>query len=82
MYDVRFPDDGDVKAHNAITISENLMNQLDEQGFSTTMFRCIVDHKSNDQALTEANMYTINAQGVKRMAAQDHLWLAAPCKMV
>jgi hypothetical protein len=67
MYDVHFPD-GDVKAYTANTISENLMNQLDhDEGVSTTLFRCIVDHRSNDQALTQANMYTTNAQGVKRM---------------
>jgi hypothetical protein len=55
MYDVRFPD-GDVKAYTTNTISEYLMNQLDHEGFSTTLFHCIVRHRSNDQALTQANM--------------------------
>jgi uncharacterized protein (UPF0303 family) len=37
------------------------MNQIDHEGFSTTTLRCIVDHRSNDQALTHDNMYTTNA---------------------
>jgi hypothetical protein len=73
MYDVRFPD-GDVKEYTANTISENLMNQIDHDGFSTTTLRCIVDHRSDDQALTHDNMYTTNAQGVKRMRKTTCGW--------
>jgi hypothetical protein len=73
MYDVCFPD-GDVKEYTAITISENLMNQIDHDGFSTTTLRCIVDHRSDDQALTHDNMYTTNAQGVKRMRKTNCGW--------
>jgi hypothetical protein len=37
-------------------------------------FRCIVDHRSDDQALTYDNMYTTNAQGVKCMCKTTCGW--------
>jgi hypothetical protein len=65
-YNVRFPD-SDVKEYSANVISENMLNQVDDEGFSMTKIQCIIDHRTTDEALTIDNMYTVNAQGVKRM---------------
>jgi hypothetical protein len=39
-YDVRFPD-GDVKEYSANVISENLLNQVGDKGFSMTKIQCM-----------------------------------------
>ena len=66
MYDVRFPD-GDVKEYSANVIAENLMNQVDEEGFSLTTIESITAHRTTDEAVTKENMFAVNKQGVKRI---------------
>ena len=73
MYDVRFPD-GDVKEYSANVIAENLMNQIDEEGFSKTKLKAIVDHRADDDAITKDKMYIINKNGTKRLRQTTCGW--------
>ena len=50
IYDVEFPD-GTVKEYSANVIAENMLSQVDEDGFSMTLMEGIVDHKM-DSAVT------------------------------
>jgi hypothetical protein len=63
-YDVRFPD-GDVKEYSANVIAENLLDQIDNEGFSTTMVDYVVDHRTMDAAITRDEMYTISHNGTR-----------------
>jgi hypothetical protein len=65
-YDVLFPD-GNVKEYAVNIISENILQQVDNDGYSKTRLDCIVDHRTTDAALTTNNAYTTNAQDVKRL---------------
>jgi hypothetical protein len=72
-YDVRFPD-GDVKEYAANIIAENLLNQIDDKGFSTTMVESVVDHRKTDAAVAPADMYTISHNGTKRIRQTTCGW--------
>ena len=53
IYDREF-DDGEIKEYAANFIAENMLSQVDEEGFSTTLFDCIVDHRKDDSAITKS----------------------------
>ena len=44
IYDVEFPD-GTVKEYSANVIAENMLTQVDSDGFTMTLMEGIVDHK-------------------------------------
>lgn len=73
MHDVRFPN-GDVKEYAANVIAENLMSQIDDEGFSLTKLKAIVDHRTDDDAITKDKMYTVNKFGRKRMRQTTVGW--------
>ena len=72
-YEVRF-NDGEVKEYAANVIAENLLNQIDDEGFTILKIDCIVDHRTDSDAVTKANMYTTNRQGVKRIRKTTIGW--------
>ena len=46
VYEVEFPD-GQVKEYSANTIAENMLTQVDSDGFTTTLMDGIVDYKKD-----------------------------------
>jgi hypothetical protein len=72
-YNVRFPD-GDVKEYAANIIAENLLNQINDEGFSTTMVEAVVDHRKTDAAVAPDDMYTISHNGTKRIRQTTCGW--------
>ena len=45
IYEVEFPD-GMVKEHSANVIAQNLLSQIDSEGFNNTTFDSIIDYQS------------------------------------
>jgi hypothetical protein len=72
-YDVQFPD-GDVKEYAANIIAENLLNQVDDDGFSITKLQSIIDHQTTDEALHGDDMYALNHQGRQRIQKSTVGW--------
>ena len=56
MYDIEFPD-GDVKKYSANIIAENLLAQVDPEGFHTNDLEAILDHKRNGTAVPMSVKY-------------------------
>src|SRR5210317_445638 len=46
MYEVEF-DDGQVREYGATTIAENILSQVDDDGFSSPMLKALVDWKKD-----------------------------------
>ena len=66
IYDVEFPD-GEVKEYSANVIAENLLSQVDDEGFTTTVFDSILDYKKDKDAIEKKDLYYKNKLGIKRM---------------
>ena len=73
LYDVEFPD-GQVVAYTANIIAENLLSQVDDEGFSLTTVACILDHRKSLSALGRDDAYTTNSQGVRRLRKTTLGW--------
>jgi hypothetical protein len=59
-YFVEFPDGAEME-YTANTIAENMYAQCDVEGNQWLLMEAIIDHRSNDEALTEQNCFvTIN----------------------
>ena len=65
LYDVKFPN-GEIKEYSANIIAENILNQVDDEGFTVLQLDCILDHRSSDDAVTKDNMYAQSKRGTKR----------------
>jgi hypothetical protein len=72
-YDVEF-DDGEVLEYAANIIAENLLSQVDDEGFTITRLQSIVDHRKGDDALSNENAFTTNRLGVKRLRKSTVGW--------
>jgi hypothetical protein len=72
-YDVQFPH-GDVKEYAANIIAKNLLNQINDKGFSTTMVQSVVDHRKTDAAVNKDDMYTVSHNGTKRIRQTTCDW--------
>ena len=63
VYDVEFPD-GNVKEYSANIIAENMLTQVDSDGFTMTMMEGIIDHKiDTDVAVSKLDMYVVTRRG-------------------
>ena len=56
VYDVEFPD-GEVKEYSVNVIAENLLSQIDDEGFSQTVFDSILGYKKDDIAFEKKDLY-------------------------
>ena len=56
VYDIDFPD-GDVKKYYANIIAENLLAQVDPEGFHTNVLEAILDHKRDGTAVPMSGKY-------------------------
>ena len=67
IYEVEFPD-GQMKEYSANIIAENMLSQVDADGYSSPLMEGIVDY-SKDQAVAvpKSDMYVVTRRGQKRM---------------
>jgi hypothetical protein len=66
IYEVEFPD-GQIKEYAANMIAENMLTQVDEDGFSLTMLKAIIDHRKDEAvAISKADKHVITSGGQKR----------------
>src|SRR5207253_2406090 len=73
VYDVVF-DDGFIKEYSANIIAENMMNQVEDEGFAVTHLKAIIDHWKSDNALDKDSAFTTTNRGVRRQRKTTHGW--------
>jgi len=66
VYEVEFPD-GDVQEYAANVIAENMLSQVDSDGYSLSLIQGIVDHRSNSSAVPKSEKYIITQSGQRRL---------------
>ena len=67
IYEVEFPD-GQIREYAANVIAENMLTQVDSDGFSTTMLEAIIDYcKDEATAVPKADMYVVTSQGQNKL---------------
>jgi hypothetical protein len=74
IYDVEFPN-GDIKEHAANIIAENMLTQIDLDGYSLTMMKGIIDYKRDDAvAVMKSVMYAVTRKGQKKLRKTTVSW--------
>ena len=73
LYDVEFSD-GDIRQYSANIIAENMYSQVDEEGYSKTLFDSIVDYRSDGKAVTKDKMFVYTKSGQKRHRKNTEGW--------
>jgi hypothetical protein len=74
IYEVAFPD-GQSKAYAANVIAENMLTQVDSDGFSRTMMEAIVDYRKDEAvAVPKTDKYLTTTSGQKRMRKTTVGW--------
>ena len=73
IYEVGFPD-GQVKEYAANVLAENLLSQIDSEGFSNTLFDGIVDFKKDDTATEKADRFLVTKRGQRRLRQTTVGW--------
>jgi hypothetical protein len=74
IYEVEFPD-GQSKAYAANVFAENMLTQVDSDGFSRTMMEAIVDYlKDEAVAVPKTDKYLTTTSGQKRMRKTTVGW--------
>jgi hypothetical protein len=65
IYDVMFPD-GAVQQYSANIIAENMLSQVDAEGYRYQMVDYIMDHRKDGRAIEKADGYAISKSGKRR----------------
>ena len=74
IYDLEFPD-GTVKEYSANIIAENMLTQVDSDGFTMTMMEGIIDHKvDTDVAVPISEMHVVTRRGQQRLRKTTCGW--------
>ena len=74
IYEVEFPD-GQSKAYAANVIAENMLTQVDSDGFSRTMMEAIVDYRKDEAvAVPKTDKYLTTTSGQQRMRKTTVGW--------
>ena len=71
IYDVEFPD-GEVKEYAANVIVENMLAQVDNEGFTLSLLDAIVDYKKDEHAVARDTQYAITTRGGWRLRKTTH----------
>ena len=72
--EVEFPD-GQVKEHAANLIAENMLSQVDHEGYSTTLMAGIVDyHKDEATAVPKDEKWVVTSRGQRRLRRSTAGW--------
>ena len=67
IYEVEFPD-GQIKEYSANIIAENMLSQVDPEGYSLTLMEAIVDYKRDEAvAIPKSEMYVVSKRVQKRL---------------
>ena len=73
-YDVEFPD-GQVKEYGANIIAENMLTQVDLDGYSLSLMDSIIDHQRDlSQAIPIEDKYITTKRGQKRLRKTTKGW--------
>jgi hypothetical protein len=74
IYEVEFPD-GQMKEYAANIIAENMLTQVDSEGYSTVLMQGIIDFQKDDAvAVSKTDMYVVTPRGQKRMRKTTQGW--------
>ena len=73
LYDVEFPD-GQVKEYAANIISENILSQVDSEGFTTSHLESIVDYRVNDSAVPKSRGFITSGNGQRKRRKTTKGW--------
>ena len=73
IYDVLFPD-GSVRQYAANIIAENLYSQVDDEGFRYQLLDEIIDHKTDEQAISKGDGFVYTQSGQKRRRMTTKGW--------
>ena len=74
VYEVEFPD-GRIQEYSANLIAENMLSQVDDEGFSTTMMEGIIDHKKDEAvAISKSDAYLTTHTGQRRRQKTTQGW--------
>jgi hypothetical protein len=74
IYEVEFPN-GDVKEYAANIIAENMLTQVDTDGYSLTMMKGIIDYKKDDAvAIPKSEMHVVTSRGNKKLRKTTIGW--------
>jgi hypothetical protein len=74
IYDIEFPD-GQTKEYAANTIAENMLTQVDCDGYSTTLMQGIIDFKKDEStAISKADKWVVTARGQRRLRMSTAGW--------
>lgn len=65
IYECEF-DDGTIKEYAANVIAENMLTQVDEDGFTITLLDGIVDCRKNETAVSKEDGYVVTKRGQKK----------------
>ena len=74
IYEVEFPD-GQVKEYAANIIAENMLTQVDSDGFSTSLMEGIVDYKKDEAtAVPKSDQYVVTRRGQRKLRKTTIGW--------
>jgi hypothetical protein len=74
IYEVEFPD-GQLREYAANIIAENMLTQVDSDGYSITMMEGIIDSKKDDAVAFQKNeMHVVTRCGQKRLRKTTQGW--------
>ena len=74
LYEVEFPDN-QVKEYSANIIAQNMLTQVDHEGYSTTLMNGIVDYNKDEAvAFSKSNKYMITRRGRRRLRKYTVGW--------
>jgi hypothetical protein len=74
IYEVEFPD-GQLKEYAANVLAENMLTQVDSDGFSLTMMEAIIDYRRDEAvAVPMIDKYVITSSGQKRLRKTTVGW--------
>ena len=62
LYDIQFPDDA-IKTYSANLIAENILMQVDEDGYHCQSLEFILDHSSDNIAVDKKNKWIVSKRG-------------------
>lgn len=74
VYEVEFMD-GTIQEYSANLIAENMLTQVDEEGFSITMMEAIIDHRKDEAvAIPKNDAFVVTRTGTKRRRKTTQGW--------
>jgi hypothetical protein len=74
VYDVEFPD-GQVKEYAANIIAENMLSQVDSEGYSTSLIQGILDYKKDEAtAVPKSDKWVVTSRGHRRLRKSTAGW--------